>query len=69
MPNIGIPELVVILVLALLLFGAGKLPEVGRSIGKAVREFKRAVFSLEADDIPPPEEDKRPPSRRRKKKS
>lgn len=39
--NIGFPELLIILAIALLVFGPKKLPEVGRSIGKAVREFRR----------------------------
>lgn len=39
--NIGFPELLVILVIALLVFGPKKLPEVGRSIGKALREFRK----------------------------
>ncbi len=48
MGNIGLPELVVILVLALLIFGAGKLPEVGRSLGNSIKEFKKAM----KDDAP-----------------
>jgi TatA/E family protein of Tat protein translocase len=39
--NIGFPELLFILVIALLVFGPKKLPEVGKSIGKALREFRR----------------------------
>jgi len=39
--NIGLPELLIILAIALLIFGPKKLPEVGRSIGKAIREFRR----------------------------
>jgi len=39
--NIGFPELLFILVIALLVFGPKKLPEVGKSIGRAVREFRR----------------------------
>jgi sec-independent protein translocase protein TatA len=39
--NIGPTELIVILVIALLVFGPKKLPEIGRSIGRAVREFKK----------------------------
>jgi len=39
--NIGFPELLIILAVALLIFGPKKLPEVGRSIGKALREFRR----------------------------
>ena len=48
MGNIGLPELVVILVLALLIFGAGKLPEVGKSLGNSIKEFKKAM----KDDAP-----------------
>jgi sec-independent protein translocase protein TatA len=39
--NIGLPELIIILAIALLIFGPKKLPEVGRSIGRALREFRR----------------------------
>ena len=39
--SIGIPELLIIMALALLVFGPRKLPEVGKSLGKAMREFKR----------------------------
>ena len=39
--NIGMPELLIILTIALLVFGPRKLPEVGKSIGKALREFRR----------------------------
>jgi len=52
MPNLGFPELLVILVLALLLFGAGRLPEVGRSLGKAIAEFKRAMAGDGGPDAP-----------------
>jgi sec-independent protein translocase protein TatA len=41
--GIGVPELIVILVIALIFFGPGKLPDVGSSIGKAIRGFKKAV--------------------------
>ncbi len=39
--SIGLPEIIIILAIALLVFGPKKLPEVGRSIGKALREFRR----------------------------
>jgi TatA/E family protein of Tat protein translocase len=42
MPNIGAPELIIILVIALLVLGPGKLPEVGKSIGESIREFRKA---------------------------
>lgn len=40
--NIGIPELIIILVLALIIFGPGKLPDVGKAIGKSINEFRKA---------------------------
>lgn len=43
MGNIGFSELIVVFAIALLLFGGKKLPEVGRSIGQAIREFKRSM--------------------------
>jgi sec-independent protein translocase protein TatA len=46
MPNIGFPELVIVLVVALLVFGPKKLPEMGRSLGKSIREFKQATSGL-----------------------
>ena len=47
--NIGLPELLVILLIALLLFGAGRLPEIARSIGKAIQEFKKGVKEIQRD--------------------
>jgi sec-independent protein translocase protein TatA len=47
MGRIGMPELILIAVVVLLLFGAAKLPEIGASIGKAIREFKRTVKDVE----------------------
>jgi len=43
--GIGMPELIVVLVIALLVFGANRLPEIGKSLGKAIRGFKEAVES------------------------
>lgn len=52
--GIGTMELVVILVLALIIFGPGKLPEVGRAIGRSIREFKKATSeALEEEEDPP----------------
>ena len=48
--NIGWGELVVILLIAMLLVGAKRLPEIGRSLGEAVREFQRALRSRSDDD-------------------
>ncbi len=41
--GLGMPELIVILVIALIIFGAGKLPEVGSSLGRALTGFKKAL--------------------------
>jgi sec-independent protein translocase protein TatA len=49
MPNIGPAELVFVLLLALLVIGPGKLPEVGAALGKSIREFRQA-----ASDVPGP---------------
>ena len=46
MGNLGMPELILILALALLLFGPKKLPEIGKQIGKALGEFKRTSNEL-----------------------
>ncbi len=43
MPNIGTGEIVLLLLLALLLFGAKRLPEIGRSLGSGMKEFKDSV--------------------------
>jgi len=47
LPNIGAPELIIILVIALLILGPGKLPEVGASLGKSIREFRKASTDLQ----------------------
>lgn len=51
--GIGMPEFLVIMVIALIIFGPGKLPEIGNSIGKAVRGFKKAMNEPEkkSEDI------------------
>ena len=47
--GIGIQELLIILVIVLIIFGAGKLPEIGSALGKGIRNFKKST--READDI------------------
>ncbi len=50
MPNIGPMELVIVLAIALIVLGPKKLPEVGRSIGKGMREFKESISGESRDD-------------------
>ncbi|MBI2782444.1 MAG: twin-arginine translocase TatA/TatE family subunit [Chloroflexi bacterium] len=45
-PNIGAPELIVILIIALVVLGPGKLPDVAASLGKSLREFRRAASDV-----------------------
>lgn len=61
--GLGAPEIIIILVVALLVFGPKKLPELGKSLGQGLREFKRGTSSaqaelkrsLEFDDVPAPQ--------------
>jgi sec-independent protein translocase protein TatA len=50
MPEIGITGLIVILIVALLVFGPKRLPEIGRSLGKGMREFKDSITGGHDDD-------------------
>ena len=43
MPNLGPTELIIILVIVIIIFGAGKLPEIGGALGKGMKEFKQAT--------------------------
>ena len=52
MPNIGTGEIILLLLLALLLFGAKRLPEIGRSLGSGMKEFKDSVTGMTKDDPP-----------------
>jgi sec-independent protein translocase protein TatA len=58
MPNIGPVELIIILVIALLILGPGRLPDVGSALGKSIREFRKAATdvqdSVKLDAAPTP---------------
>jgi TatA/E family protein of Tat protein translocase len=47
MGSVGTPEILLVLVIALLIFGPTKLPELGKSLGRAIREFKKASAELQ----------------------
>jgi sec-independent protein translocase protein TatA len=53
LPGVGFPELMVILVIVLVIFGAGRLPQIGSGLGKAIRGFKDAVEGKDAIDVTP----------------
>ena len=60
MPNIGFPEILLILAVLLLLFGARKLPELARSLGRSTKEFKQGMregATDDATDTPPASSD------------
>nr|WP_321403010.1 twin-arginine translocase TatA/TatE family subunit [uncultured Desulfobacter sp.] len=50
--GMGIPELAIVLVIILVVFGAGKLPEIGGGMGKAIRNFKKSVHEEETPEDP-----------------
>jgi sec-independent protein translocase protein TatA len=61
MPEIGIAGLIVILIVALLVFGPKRLPEIGRSLGKGMREFKDSITgSDEKSELPTRSSDESP---------
>ena len=58
--GIGMPELIIILVIVLIIFGAGKLPEIGSGMGKAIKNFKGATSENEKKE--PEKIDEKPES-------
>ena len=52
----GMPELIIILVIVMVIFGAGKLPEIGGALGKSIKNFKRATEGKDEIEINPKEE-------------
>jgi len=56
--GIGMTELLIILVLVLIIFGAGKLPEIGQGMGKAIGNFRKSVRETNEVDITPQDEKK-----------
>jgi sec-independent protein translocase protein TatA len=52
MPNIGLPEILIVLAIALIVFGPKRLPEMGRSLGRGIREFKDSVTGRDEEDEP-----------------
>ncbi len=57
MPSLGLPELVIILVIVIIVFGAGRLGEIGGAMGKGIKEFRKS--SGGEDEPPKPAEEKK----------
>jgi sec-independent protein translocase protein TatA len=53
--NIGLPEILVVLVIALIIFGPKRLPELGRSLGRGIREFRSSISGHNDDEEEKPE--------------
>jgi len=51
--GIGMPELLIILVIVLIIFGASKLPQIGEGLGKGIRSFKKNISGKEEIDVTP----------------
>jgi sec-independent protein translocase protein TatA len=61
--NFSVPELILVLVIALVVFGPAKLPEIGKAVGKSIREFRSATTDVKEEvnktvtiDVPPSKE-------------
>ena len=51
--GLGMPELIIILIIVIVLFGATRLPEIGKGIGQAIRNFKKATSEPDEIDVTP----------------
>jgi sec-independent protein translocase protein TatA len=56
MPNIGLPEILIVLAIALIVFGPKRLPEMGRSLGRGMREFKDSITGKDEEEDDEPRE-------------
>jgi len=66
--GLGTTELIIILVLVLVIFGAGKLPEIGGALGKGLRNFRKATHEDDAIDVTPGKDDEEKEDEKDKKK-
>ncbi len=62
MANLGFTEIAILLLILVLFFGAKRIPEIGASIGKGIKEFKRGLKTDDVVEPPPPSETPLPPA-------
>ena len=58
--NIGPLEIIIVLIIVLVIFGPKRLPDLGRSLGRGMREFKDSVTGNDREQLAPPDEDEKP---------
>lgn len=58
--GLGFPELIIIVILVLIVFGAGKLPEIGSAVGKGIKGFKKALSEPDEVDVTPKNDQEKP---------
>ncbi|HVN96920.1 MAG TPA: twin-arginine translocase TatA/TatE family subunit [Syntrophorhabdaceae bacterium] len=56
--GLGMPELIVILIIVILVFGAGRISDIGGAIGKGIRNFKKSMNEPPEIDVTPPKDEK-----------
>lgn len=61
--GLGLPELLIVLVIVVLLFGAGKLPQIGAGLGEGIRNFKKAMKEKNEVDVTPAKPGQDPPKK------
>ncbi len=66
MPHLGAPELLILLIIGVVFFGAGKLPQLGSSLGSGIKNFKKAMTGEEGDDDDEEEIDVTPKKKKKK---
>lgn len=65
--GLGMGELLIILIIVLVIFGAGRLPEIGRGLGEGIKNFKKALKEPDAIDVTPKKADKESSGEQEKK--
>ena len=59
LPNLGATELILIFLIVLLLFGANRIPEIAKGLGRGIRDFKKGMQGIEEEPPAPPKSDRR----------